>query len=203
MKKIYIVLTHTGTILSKIIKTYTKDEFSHVSISLDAELKEMYSFGRLNPNNPFIGGFIHEYIDKGTFEKFNKTRANIYSLEVTEKQYKELKKNIKQIEDEKENYTFNILGLFAAGFQKKITWEKSFYCAEFVKYVLEKSNINMWLPDIVKPEDFKRIDNIEKIYSGVLRKYKYKNANKMPKDRQYTCFTNIEEYDKIRHIGGN
>lgn len=58
MKKIYIVLTHTGTTLSKIIKNYTNDEFSHVSISLDSELKEMYSFGRLNAYNPFWGGFV-------------------------------------------------------------------------------------------------------------------------------------------------
>lgn len=35
MKKIYIILTHTGTILSQIIKKYTKDEFSHISISLN------------------------------------------------------------------------------------------------------------------------------------------------------------------------
>lgn len=39
MKKIYLILTHTGTILSKIIRTYTKDEFTHVSISLDNELR--------------------------------------------------------------------------------------------------------------------------------------------------------------------
>lgn len=40
MKKIYIVLTHTGTTLSKIIKSYTKDESSHVSIALDSELQD-------------------------------------------------------------------------------------------------------------------------------------------------------------------
>ena len=33
MKQIYIVLTHTGTLLSRIIKCYTKDEFSHCSIT--------------------------------------------------------------------------------------------------------------------------------------------------------------------------
>ena len=42
MKKIYIVLTYTGTILSKIVKIYTRREFSHVSIALDEDLKEMY-----------------------------------------------------------------------------------------------------------------------------------------------------------------
>ena len=38
-----------------------KDEFSHVSISLDAQLNHMYSFGRLHPYNPFWGGFNVTY----------------------------------------------------------------------------------------------------------------------------------------------
>ena len=70
MKKIYIILTHTGTILSKIIKYYTGDEFSHVSIALDSQLRKIYSFGRLNPYNPIKGGFVHESVDKGTFRRF-------------------------------------------------------------------------------------------------------------------------------------
>ena len=73
MKKVYIVLTYTGTIISKIIKSYTKDEFSHVSIALDIELKHMYSFGRLNPYTPLWAGFVQEYIHKGTFKRFYKT----------------------------------------------------------------------------------------------------------------------------------
>ena len=98
MKKIYFVLTHTGTVLSKIIKNYTKDEFSHVSISLDKELNKMYSFGRINPYNPLWGGFVHEYIDKGTFKRFYKTKTKIFSLEITEKQYLDLEKIIYDME---------------------------------------------------------------------------------------------------------
>lgn len=172
MKKIYIVLTHTGTNLSKLIKSYTKDEFSHVSIALDFELKEMYSFGRQNPYNPFWAGFVHEYIDKGTFKRFYLTKAKIYALEITEQQYENIKNSIKKIEQEKEQYSFNILGLFAAGFRKKITGRKSFYCAEFVKYVMEQAKINTGLPEVVKPEDFKNIENLQEVYSGFLKKYK-------------------------------
>ena len=95
--KIYIVLTYTGTLLSKIIKTYTKDEFSHVSISLDEELKQMYSFGRLNPYNPFIGGFVHEGINTGTFRRFIKTKTEIYSLEVNEDQYNSIERIIRVV----------------------------------------------------------------------------------------------------------
>ena len=171
MKKIYIVLTHSGTALSKIIKGFTKDEFSHISISLDKELNEMYSFGRLNPYNPFWGGFVHEEIHKGTFKRFYKTKSKIYLLKITEEQYEDLKNNIKQIEQEKEKYKFNIMGLLAVGFHRKIGKTHSFYCAEFVKYVMEKSNINTKLPDIVKPEDFKNLEKAEVIYEGLLKSY--------------------------------
>ncbi len=195
MKKIYIVLTHTGTTLSKIIKSYTKDEFSHVSIALDNELQEMYSFGRLHPYNPFWGGFVHEYIDKGTYKRFYKTKAKVYSYEVTEEQYEKLKNNIKQIEINKEDYKFNIIGLFAVGFHKKIGKEKSFYCAEFVKYVIEKANINMELPTIIKPEDFKNLEGSQEIYNGLLRKY---NETKL--DVAKILIENLSTYTKKEGI---
>lgn len=171
MAKIYIILTHTGTVLSKIIKKYTKDEFSHVSISLDRELNEMYSFGRLNPYNPFWGGFVHEYTNKGTFKRFYKTVTQIYSWKITEEQYESIKKNIEHFKRNKDKYKFNVIGLFAAGFHKKIGKEQSFYCAEFVKYVIEQSGISTGLPDVVRPEDFKYIKELKEIYVGLLQKY--------------------------------
>ena len=124
--KIYIILTYTGTMLAKIIKYYTHCEFSHVSISLDENLEHMYSFGRLNPYNPFLGGFVHEYTDKGIFKRFKNTNAAIYSLEVTQEQYEHIKNAINKIEQEKEKYKFNILGLFAVSIHKKIKKENSF-----------------------------------------------------------------------------
>lgn len=170
MEKIYIILTHTGTNLSKLIKNYTKDEFSHVSIALDGELKQMYSFGRLYPYNPIWAGFVHEYIDDGTFKRFYLTKTKVYELSITKEQYDVIKNTIQQIE--KENYTFNILGLFAAGFRKKIKWKKAFYCAEFVKYVLDEAGIQNNLPEVVKPEDFKQMKDLKEIYKGYLKEYK-------------------------------
>ena len=171
MKKIYIILTYTGTILSKIIKCYTGDEFSHVSIALDSQLRKMYSFGRLNPYNPFWGGFVHEGINIGTFKRFSRTRARVYSLEINDEQYEKLKYAIFYIKKLRKYYKFNTLGLLAVGFKIKIRADKSFYCAEFVKHVLEEANIETKLPDLVKPEDFKQIKNLKLEYDGYLRKY--------------------------------
>lgn len=170
MKKIYIVLTYTGTILAKIVKVYTRREFSHVSIALDEDLTEMYSFGRLNPYNPFLGGFVQEGVGKGTFKRFKKTKARVYSLQVNDDQYDKVVQVIRDIQDNKLDYNFNILGLIGVILHYKVKRERYFYCAEFVKYVLEESNI-CTLPDIVKPEDFKEIDNLNVVYTGQLREY--------------------------------
>lgn len=171
MKKIYIILTHTGTVLSNIIKTYTKDEYSHVSIALDEELEEMYSFGRLRPYNAFVAGFIHENIHKGTFKRFKKTKAIIFSMMIEDEQYEKIKNKIRDIEKEKDTYKFNIWGLFAVSVNKKVKAPRTFYCAEFVKYLLEEAGVKVELPEIIRPENFKDIPNKNTEYKGLLRKY--------------------------------
>lgn len=172
MKKIYIILTFTGTALSRIIKYTTSDEFAHVSIALDKDLKEMYSFGRLNPYNPFIGGFVHEGINFGTFKRFEKTtKTNIYSLEITNYQYNKLKRKIKFISKFKSKYKFNILGLILAKFRKNLNREDCYYCAEFVKKVMDEAKIEHNLPECIKPEDFKYLNNSTLLFSGMLRDY--------------------------------
>jgi len=183
MKKIYIILTHTGTALSTIIKHYTKDEFSHVSISLDSQLNEMYSFGRLNPYNPFWGGFVHEGIEFGTFKRFKNTTTKIYSLEIENEKYEKLKRIIEYFNENKEKYKFNILGLACVSIKKTVKRKNTFYCAEFVKHVMKFSGINVDnLPIIIKPEDFKLIKGLQLEYEGLLRKYRKKQKINIEKN---------------------
>ena len=172
MKEIYIVLTHTGTVLSRVIRLFTGAEFSHCSIALDAELKEMYSFGRLNPKNPFIGGFVHESPQHGTFGRFTNTYTAIDAIRVTNEQYDDIREIIDDIRIFRSGYKFNVAGMFAAGLHVKIKRDNAFYCAEFTRHVIERAGINLYLPDAVRPEDFKFIYGSKKIYSGLLRKYR-------------------------------
>ena len=171
-RKIYIILTYTGTVLSKIIKYYTKAEFSHISIALDENLDRMYSFGRLNPYNPFIGGFVVEGINIGTFKRFKNTKAAVYSIEITNNEYKKIKSAIKKIKRKQSIYKFNVIGLFASGFNIKVKKDNSFYCAEFIKYLLDEAKVKFGLPDIIKPNDFKYVSGLNLKYKGILRKYK-------------------------------
>lgn len=173
MKKIYIVLTHTGTILSKIIKKWTKDEYSHVSISLDEDLDQMFSFGRLHPYNPIWAGLVHEKQNDGTFKRFKKTKASIYSIEVDDEQYVIIRNTIHNMYKNRKKYKFNIIGLLAIGFRKSVKRDNWFYCAEFVKYVLDQAGVELGLPDkMIRPENFKYIENKDLEYMGLFRKYK-------------------------------
>lgn len=170
MKKIYLVLSFSGTWLSRVIKAYTRKEFSHVSISLDEGLGEMYSFGRVNAYNPFIGGFVHESIDKGTFKRFKNTKSKIYSYIISDEQYDSLKKIIERIKEK--NYSYNFIGVLGVPFKIRVRRKKHFYCAEFVKYLFDEAKIEANLPEIIKPEDFCNLKNSEVVYAGFLRNYK-------------------------------
>lgn len=171
MKQIYFVLTDSGTVLSKIIRHFMKDEYAHVSISLDKKLEHMYSFGRLNPYNPFHGGFVHEYIYKGTFKRFKNTKARIIVLNITDEQYKKLKQIIKETKRNRVLFKFNVLGLFGIYFKYKRRKLNYFYCAEYIKFATEKSDIQLNLPELVRPENFKDLIGSKVIYTGLLQEY--------------------------------
>lgn len=171
MKKIYIILTHSGSLLSKAIKLVKRYEYTHVSISLDKELNQMYSFGRLHPYNAFIGGFVQESPNQGTFKRFSNTKSKIFCIDITDKQYQKIKKLMKHFNRKRKNYKFNFLGLCSIAFHIKITQTNGFYCAEFIKYVFDKSNIKTNLPDLVTPKDFLHFPNITPVYKGYLRNY--------------------------------
>lgn len=180
MQRIYIILTHTGTILSRIIKLFTQNTYTHVSISLDRNMNSMYSFGRLNPYNPFIGGFVKEGINIGTFKRFKNTKAQVYSLYITDEEYQKLQEIITCMMVNKNMYKFNILGLVYALFRRRCMRKNKFYCSEFVRYVLENSNVEVnGMTNVIKPEDFKKLKILHLEYEGLLRKYNSSNISEI------------------------
>ena len=87
MKKIYLLISHTGTFPAKFMSFFTKDCYTHVSIALTDDLSEMYSFGRKHLRVPFPGGFIRESKDSGIYKKFENTRSVLVEFLVDESVY--------------------------------------------------------------------------------------------------------------------
>lgn len=183
MKNVYILLTDTGSVLTRMIKTVTANPYNHVSIAFDKELETLYSFGRRQPNNPFLGGFVKESIYSGTFKKFKNTTCMLLKFEVSEEEYELLNEQIRFFVDNMDQYQYNFIGLIGAAFNKRIPRRHAYFCSEFVADVLYKSNLNLWdiPPHMVRPYDFGEDERFEVVYEGLLSEY----ASRYDEFRQY------------------
>lgn len=169
-KKIYIVLTQTYTTIARIIKSITKDKYSHASISLDIKCNNMYSFGRKYIYFPFYGIFLKEDLRKGLFIRNKNALIAIYEIKVTKKQYNKIKDKIKEIELNNKGY--NIIGLLLAHFRVKLHRRK-YYCSEFVYEVLSNKEIEIYNKEntLFKPEELITNNRFVKIFEGKIRDY--------------------------------
>lgn len=171
-RNIYIVLSQTGTVFSRALKFVTGAKYNHVSISLSPTLEKMYSFGRLNPYNPFIGGFVEEGKHKGTFQRFKNTEVMVLELTVDEEKYAGIQSLINYFIQKKTKFHYNYWGIVLACFKKNFAPSNRFYCSQFVRAVLAWLDIEnaCELPDIVRPIDFLKLTNKKIVYSGLLQK---------------------------------
>ena len=175
-KKGYILLTNTGTLFTKLIKLYTKKTYNHASFALDADLTEVYSFGRKSTRNPFIGGFVKEDMKTSLF---NQADCAIYSFEVSEDQIEKMKHYIQEIEAAKKQYRYNFIGLFGFIFNKPINRKKAFFCSQFVASVLEEGKITDFEKplSLIAPNDLQKLSNLHLVYQGKLKDYTNRNVD--------------------------
>lgn len=166
-KKIYLLLTDTGTMFTRMIKLYTKKPYNHASIVFDEDFKEVYSFGRKRPRNPFIGGFVNEDVRQGLFKN---ARCAIYSFDATEDQIQKMRNFIKSIEMEKHLYRYNLLGLITFVINKPYQRKRAYFCSEFVAKALNEGEIIHFHKPIslVSPHDLQSIENLQLEFEGQL-----------------------------------
>lgn len=173
-KNIYIVVSQTGTILSLIMRALTHAEYCHASISLDERLEEMYSFGRVNPYNPFLGGYVRESPDYGTFRRFKRSRGVLLKFTVDDEKYDQIKQRLEHMYTHKDQYGYNYIGLCLATFKKNHTSPYRFYCSEFVHYIFSEYMVydKTLLPESVRPIDFYNAFGDRTVYKGMISDFK-------------------------------
>ncbi|WP_390283704.1 hypothetical protein [Ureibacillus sp. GCM10028918] len=172
-KTIYILLTDTGTVLTRIIKWYTNAPYNHVSIVFDEKLDEIYSFGRKKPRNPLIAGFIREDVYNGTFRYFDNTRCLLLKMVVSSNEYDRIREVIQSFTMNKEKYSYNLLGLVGVAVRYPINQKNKYFCSQFVAEVFKKSGLNLWdIPSaLISPNDFLMHSRFELVYEGSLYNY--------------------------------
>lgn len=167
---IYFIFTDTGTNLSRMINYCTGQSLNHVSIGFDDELTEVYSFGRIQPKNPFSGGFVREDIHS---EFLRDSQSEIYSYELTKSEREKILGHIRMIEANKGSYRYNFIGLIGVLLQIEIRRKRAFFCSEFVATVVsDVDSIKLQKPScFITPADIRSQIDMTLIYRGRLGDY--------------------------------
>ncbi|WP_019914725.1 hypothetical protein [Paenibacillus sp. HW567] len=170
---VFILLTNTGTLFTKLIQGYTKAPYNHASIAFDRALSELYSFGRKHPNNPLNGGFVRENLQTGTFSKYPNTTCVIYELTVSEREVEKMRRVLHIFIRSRQKYLYNLLGIIGVALKEPVEFSNSYFCSQFVAEILDRSGIRLWnkLPALVTPDDFRQSDRLQLIYQGKLSEY--------------------------------
>ena len=170
MKTIYILLTRSGTLLSKLVYAATGASYTHASMAFDAELSCLYSSTRKNGYTMFPAGPSREYLDRGVFRLCPDVPCALYALEVSEEAYTRARRRADHMMAHGNLYRFNVLGLILCGLHIRWRRRRHYFCSQFVGEVLEKSGA-LELPKhstLMHPNDYPLLPQLKCLYKGRL-----------------------------------
>ena len=172
---LYLVLTRTGTLPSKIIGFVTGKRYTHVSIASDEMLTEMYSFCRDKKEAPLPAGFNREDLFTEVFGACKIIPGEVYRLPVTDEQLERYKDVIRHFILNRGSYSYDVGALLPMALHIPYKLRNRFVCSVWVGFVLGKSGVKHNIdkqPSLIEPEDFRSIEGAELVYRGDLKKYR-------------------------------
>lgn len=172
MKSIYILLTRSGTCISRIINLTTSDRYTHASISFDESLEPMYSFARKYVYSPLPAGLRIEPLHTGFFKKYSRIPCALYELKVPDDVYEAAKNEVEQMMAERKKYYFSVIGLILCRLNIPLRRKYRCFCSEFVSEILLRSKAIPLPkpPSLMRPNDYTQLPDLSCKYEGRLNK---------------------------------
>ena len=174
MKSIFIFLTRTESITSKIVKFFTSDKYTHSAIAFDKELFYLYSSGRKNGIKMFPAGPCMESLNRGFYERDPHTPCVVYELPVTDEAFALARKEVDAFMANIDDYKFSVLGIAACKLGIKWTRKNKYFCSQFVAQILRKSGAAT-LPkedSLMRPLDYAKLEGVTKVFEGTIAELK-------------------------------
>ena len=181
LKPVYVVMIEGKSYFSKVIRTFTKDIYSHVAISLDPELHDMYSYG-IN---------INEHSDRKGFRKEDISdlpvggRIGVFAFFVSDNVYKKIVAFIDSFKENAEKTSYSFTNLVTYLFNIPYNTEWKLVCSQFVDRCLQAAGINLTGRDSsqVSPADLNKSltegNRIYNLYEGIHSKYDAKAISRL------------------------
>jgi len=174
MPHVYVVLTDTGTLFSRSIRCWTGKPLNHASLALDPDLGEVYSFGRLHPNNPLRAGFVRERVWGSLIREASRhTPCAVYRCRLGRTAHARLLAELDRFRRDASRYGYNLAGLLAVA--AGVEWRRpdKYFCSQFVAHLFAAAGAPLTAapPALTKPCDIEKSPRLELVFRGDLREY--------------------------------
>ena len=167
MSHIYIALVDTPGILAYLIRTFLKQRYIHVVLSMDSDLEEAYSVGRRHPAVPLLAGFEKE--DKqAVFRAFPTARYLVYELDCSAAQKAAIRRGLEEDFQQRYRLHYAVLGLFFILLGRPFYQKNHYTCSSYVARLLGQNGmlISEKHFSLVTPRDFYLLQRKKVIYEG-------------------------------------
>lgn len=170
MKNVFIILTKSESVPSRLIGFFTHDKFTHSSIAFEDDLRVMYSFARKYSYLPLPAGLVEEQTDRGFYKKQKDIPCAVLKLKVPDKVYYRMKYKVREMMNRRDDYKYSVLGLLMCGMNIAVDIPDHYFCSQFVAYVLSESGAMEFdkPASLIHPSDFYRMKQFSRIYEGKL-----------------------------------
>lgn len=174
---LYIVLYANKSILGDTIRKVTNEPFSHVSISFDTGLNDIFSFGispikgKVEGSSALYNGAVREAfkIRPGRFRYQSFIKYGLYVIFLTEDQMDRVKAKVRSVFNNREDYRFSIGGLVKYALGQESHSETKMFCSQFVSWMLSVGDVKLNRdPSRYSPYAITKLDGIMHIEDGLI-----------------------------------
>ena len=168
---IYLLFTKSNTLMSKAVSALTSDEYTHVSVCVDENLSDFYSFGRRRPCFMLPAGFTKESVYGGLYLRDESIPCKLVRIQTDEKKVDRAKAILDFFYAHRFQYKYSIIGTILC--RVGITYHRDHhrFCSQFVSEVLRQSQA-LELPKdsvLMRPSDFLQLSGLRCLYCGLLK----------------------------------
>ena len=183
--RIYFILVNTESIVAKMISKVTRAPYTHVAISFDEKLKDIFSF------NVDANGMKKEILET-TYE--GKNRMSVYFMDLPESVVTQIKERVTKMYENGKHYSYSMLSIVKFLIPRKVSEymgideeddsekRQSFICSQFASWLLLAHDIKLFSRKnnmLLSPYDFMKSKLTKLYFRGTVEGFikRFRNGN--------------------------
>ncbi len=133
---LYVILSHTTTGAGKLIRTFTRSYYNHVSLSLHEDLSQIVSFARQWIDTPMCAGYIPEPAERFLYD--GPVPIRVFQVEISPEKAEALALFFKKAGDRSMGLLYNYFAALLTPLKLHCPIPGAYTCLGFASAVLDK-----------------------------------------------------------------